>query len=57
VAQAAAIDEQVPALIDPSRLLLVDGHSMAYRAFYSHPVENFSTTTGQPRTRCTGSPR
>ncbi|MDQ4037249.1 MAG: DNA polymerase I, partial [Actinomycetota bacterium] len=21
---------------------------MAYRAFYSHPVENFSTTTGQP---------
>jgi DNA polymerase I len=30
------------------RLLLLDGHSLAYRAFYSHPVENFSTTTGQP---------
>ena len=30
------------------RLLLVDGHSLAYRAFYALPVENFSTTTGQP---------
>jgi DNA polymerase I len=32
----------------PSRLLLLDGHSLAYRAFYALPVENFSTTTGQP---------
>src|SRR4051812_21454314 len=30
------------------RLLLVDGHSLAYRAFHALPVENFSTTTGQP---------
>ncbi|WP_091613468.1 DNA polymerase I [Micromonospora mirobrigensis] len=30
------------------RLLLVDGHSMAYRAFHALPVENFATTTGQP---------
>ena len=30
------------------RLLLIDGHSVAYRAFYALPVENFSTTTGQP---------
>jgi DNA polymerase-1 len=30
------------------RLLLVDGHSLAYRAFYALPVENFGTTTGQP---------
>ncbi|HEY3002092.1 MAG TPA: DNA polymerase I [Kribbellaceae bacterium] len=30
------------------RLLLLDGHSLAYRAFFSHPLENFSTTTGQP---------
>ncbi|WP_134773482.1 DNA polymerase I [Ornithinimicrobium flavum] len=30
-----------------SRLLLLDGHSLAYRAFYALPVENFSTTTGQ----------
>ena len=28
-------------------LLLVDGHSMAYRAFFALPAENFSTTTGQ----------
>ncbi len=32
----------------PDRLLLLDGHSLAYRAFYALPVENFSTTTGQP---------
>ena len=25
----------------------MDGHSVAYRAFYALPVENFSTTTGQ----------
>ena len=30
------------------RLLLIDGHSMAYRAFYALPVENFKTSTGQP---------
>ena len=29
------------------RLLLIDGHSMAYRAFFALPVENFSTSTGQ----------
>jgi DNA polymerase I len=32
----------------PPRLLLLDGHSLAYRAFFALPVENFSTTTGQP---------
>ena len=31
----------------PRRLLLIDGHSMAYRAFYALPLENFSTTSGQ----------
>jgi DNA polymerase I len=35
-----------PAVPRP-RLLLVDGHSLAYRAFFALPVENFSTTTGQ----------
>jgi DNA polymerase-1 len=30
------------------RLLLIDGHSMAYRAFFALPAENFSTSTGQP---------
>ncbi|MFL6108808.1 MAG: DNA polymerase I [Marmoricola sp.] len=29
------------------RLLLLDGHSLAYRAFFALPVENFSTATGQ----------
>ncbi|GAA1604587.1 DNA polymerase I [Catellatospora bangladeshensis] len=29
-------------------LLLLDGHSLAYRAFFALPVENFNTTTGQP---------
>ena len=29
------------------RLLLIDGHSVAYRAFFALPVENFSTKTGQ----------
>ncbi len=29
------------------RLLLIDGHSMAFRAFYALPVENFSTSGGQ----------
>ena len=28
-------------------LLLIDGHSLAYRAFHALPVENFSTSTGQ----------
>jgi DNA polymerase-1 len=40
----------VPATPDADarpRLLLLDGHSLAYRAFYALPVENFSTTTGQ----------
>ncbi|MFM7496141.1 MAG: DNA polymerase I [Candidatus Nanopelagicus sp.] len=30
------------------RLLLIDGHSMAYRAFYALPVDNFKTSAGQP---------
>jgi DNA polymerase-1 len=30
------------------RLLLIDGHSLAYRAFYALPVENFATAAGQP---------
>ncbi|CAN2194500.1 PolA DNA polymerase I - 3'-5' exonuclease and polymerase domains [Candidatus Nanopelagicaceae bacterium] len=31
----------------PKKLLLIDGHSMAYRAFYALPVENFTTAMGQ----------
>src|SRR5918998_1066974 len=33
--------------VSPLRLLLLDGHSLAYRAFYALPAENFRTTTGQ----------
>ncbi len=41
-----------PAATSPSdgdrpRLLLIDGHSVAYRAFFALPVQNFSTHTGQ----------
>ncbi|AXE39178.1 DNA polymerase I [Acidipropionibacterium virtanenii] len=28
-------------------LLILDGHSMAFRAFFALPVENFTTSTGQ----------
>ena len=41
---------EAPAPDAPDRervLLLMDGHSLAYRAFYALPPENFSTTTGQ----------
>jgi DNA polymerase-1 len=43
----------MPDVADPGsessdRLLLLDGHSLAYRAFFALPVENFATTTGQP---------
>ena len=29
------------------RILLIDGHSLAYRAFYALPIENFTTSGGQ----------
>ncbi|WP_431805275.1 DNA polymerase I [Microbacterium sp. bgisy203] len=36
-------------MTDPAKptLLVVDGHSLAYRAFYALPVDNFSTKDGQ----------
>lgn len=30
-----------------ARLLLIDGHSVAYRAYFALPVDNFATSTGQ----------
>ncbi|WP_319945208.1 DNA polymerase I [Nocardia macrotermitis] len=39
----------VPAASDGERptLLLLDGHSLAYRAFFALPADNFKTVTGQ----------
>jgi DNA polymerase I len=44
-----AVDTAVPSAGTPvsKRLLVVDGHSMAFRAFFALPAENFSTSTGQ----------
>ena len=36
-----------PAPEPAGRLLLIDGHSMAFRAFYALPVDSFTTSTGQ----------
>ena len=42
------VTSQTPApAASDARLLLIDGHSVAYRAFFALPVENFATSTGQ----------
>ena len=46
-AQASVSSGGVAEAAQRQRLLLLDGHSLAYRAFYALPVENFATTTGQ----------
>uniref|UniRef100_UPI0016642585 DNA polymerase I n=1 Tax=Microlunatus endophyticus TaxID=1716077 RepID=UPI0016642585 len=47
-ARKAAAKKATPAPEpEKPRLLLIDGHSVAYRAFFALPVENFSTKTGQ----------
>src|SRR3954447_13744492 len=33
---------------DHGRLLLLDGHSLAYRAFFAIPADTMMTSTGQP---------
>ncbi len=47
-AVAQGQDQAAPGSGHRSRLLLLDGHSLAYRAFFALPAENFATTTGQP---------
>lgn len=44
------IDEHHNASEEKSKgtLLVVDGHSLAFRAFYALPAENFTTSTGEP---------
>ncbi|SEP70120.1 DNA polymerase I [Streptomyces radiopugnans] len=46
--KATAANSSDPSESQDRRLLLLDGHSLAYRAFFALPEENFSTTTGQP---------
>ncbi|MFP8905345.1 DNA polymerase I [Streptomyces atacamensis] len=46
--KATAANSSDPSEPQDRRLLLLDGHSLAYRAFFALPEENFSTTTGQP---------
>ena len=45
-APAAGVPAGLPGGETP-RLLVIDGHSMAFRAFYALPPENFATDTGQ----------
>ncbi|MEU2557933.1 DNA polymerase I [Streptomyces longispororuber] len=45
--KASKKTEKTTAGVRP-RLLLMDGHSLAYRAFFALPAENFTTATGQP---------
>ncbi|NWJ70170.1 DNA polymerase I [Pseudonocardia sp. ICBG1122] len=42
--KSASAKKKAPA---KPRLLLLDGHSLAYRAFFALPAENFRTGTGQ----------
>ncbi|MBA0050408.1 DNA polymerase I [Streptomyces sp. AJS327] len=48
VAKKASHETASPKTPGAPRLLLMDGHSLAYRAFFALPAENFSTITGQP---------
>lgn len=46
--ETAATKDGKPGGEQRPRLLLMDGHSLAYRAFFALPAENFTTATGQP---------
>jgi DNA polymerase I len=48
VADTASKKTQTPTGGSRPRLMLMDGHSLAYRAFFALPAENFTTATGQP---------
>lgn len=45
---AARVEPAAAVATTPPRLLLIDGHSMAFRAFFALPVDKFNTSTGQP---------
>ncbi|MFJ6729133.1 DNA polymerase I [Streptomyces sp. NPDC091281] len=48
MAETASKKTENPSGADRPRLMLMDGHSLAYRAFFALPAENFTTATGQP---------
>ncbi|MFG2571994.1 DNA polymerase I [Streptomyces sp. NPDC048481] len=48
MAETAAKTTETPTGASRPRLMLMDGHSLAYRAFFALPAENFTTATGQP---------
>jgi DNA polymerase-1 len=48
VADTASKKTETPTGGSRPRLMLMDGHSLAYRAFFALPAENFTTATGQP---------
>ncbi|GGQ37610.1 DNA polymerase I [Streptomyces mutabilis] len=48
MAETASKKTDNPSGGDRPRLMLMDGHSLAYRAFFALPAENFTTATGQP---------
>ncbi|MFD7840697.1 DNA polymerase I [Streptomyces sp. NPDC059761] len=48
MAENASKKTDQPTAADRPRLMLMDGHSLAYRAFFALPAENFTTATGQP---------
>ncbi|MER5727979.1 DNA polymerase I [Streptomyces sp. NPDC002138] len=48
MADSASKKTDQPTAADRPRLMLMDGHSLAYRAFFALPAENFTTASGQP---------
>ncbi|AVV43227.1 DNA polymerase I [Streptomyces sp. P3] len=48
MAETASKKTETPSGASRPRLMLMDGHSLAYRAFFALPAENFTTATGQP---------
>jgi DNA polymerase-1 len=45
--RVSATEAPVIPLTDQPRLLVLDGHSMAFRAFFALPADKFSTSNGQ----------
>ncbi|MCU1553877.1 MAG: polymerase [Arthrobacter sp.] len=46
-AEVSATEAPVIPITDQPRLMVLDGHSMAFRAFFALPADKFSTSNGQ----------